>query len=64
MRGLLIKGLAFLPLTLALSRKGRGDFSDTRLRGNDGADFYCILRGKDAFDKNCNPIKPNWRKQQ
>jgi hypothetical protein len=29
LEGLINKGLAFLPLTLTLSRKGRGDFCDT-----------------------------------
>jgi hypothetical protein len=42
MRGLQNKGLSFLPLTLALSRKGRGDFSDTLLRRNDGEDVIDI----------------------
>ena len=32
--GSIKQGVSFLPLTLALSRKGRGNFSDTLLREN------------------------------
>ena len=35
LEGAIKQGVSFLPLTLTLSRKGRGDFNDTRFRGND-----------------------------
>jgi hypothetical protein len=54
MRGLKNKGLAFLPLTLTLSRKGRGDFSDTLIRRDDGRiiiDIYVSNTSSTLFPK-------------